>query len=46
MLGLIERMDAELSKAFEAAGYDPALGHAVVSNRPDLCEYQCNGAMA
>ena len=46
MLGLTERMDKELAGAFEKAGYDPALGKAVVSNRPDLCEYQCNGAMA
>ena len=46
MLGLTECMDAELAGAFERAGYDPSLGKAVVSNRPDLCEYQCNGAMA
>ena len=32
--------------AFEAAGYDRELGRVTVSNRPDLCEYQCNGAMA
>ena len=36
----------EVSEAFERAGYDPALGKVTVSNRPDLCEYQCNGAMA
>ena len=35
-----------MGQAFEAAGYDPALGKVTVSNRPDLCEYQCNGAMA
>ncbi len=28
------------------AGYDPAYGKVTVSNRPDLCEFQCNGAMA
>ena len=33
-------------EAFSDAGYDPAYGKAGVSNRPDLCEYQCNGAMA
>ncbi len=32
--------------AFEAAGYDKSAGKVSVSNRPDLCEYQCNGAMA
>ena len=36
----------ELSAAFEKAGYDAAYGKVTVSNRPDLCEYQCNGAMA
>ena len=36
----------EMASAFEAAGYDSALGRVTVSNRPDLCEYQCNGAMA
>ena len=35
-----------MESAFEAAGYDSALGRGTVSNRPDLCEYQCNGAMA
>ena len=36
----------EMEKAFESAGYDAELGKVTVSNRPDLCEYQCNGAMA
>lgn len=35
-----------MSGAFEAAGYDRTLGRVQTSNRPDLCEYQCNGAMA
>ena len=39
-------MEEALSKAFTAAGYDGALGRVTLSNRPDLCEYQCNGAMA
>ena len=42
-LNLISR---EMEGAFEAAGYDRELGKVTVSNRPDLCEYQCNGAMA
>ena len=33
-------------QAFEQAGYDRTLGKVTLSNRPDLCEYQCNGAMA
>ena len=36
----------EVENAFEAAGYDRELGRVTLSNRPDLCEYQCNGAMA
>lgn len=36
----------EIEKAFEAAGYDKKYAKVSVSNRPDLCEYQCNGAMA
>lgn len=35
-----------LVEAFEAGGYDAKYGKVTVSNRPDLCEYQCNGAMA
>ena len=35
-----------VSAAFAACGYEAALGRVTVSNRPDLCEYQCNGAMA
>ena len=46
MKKLIDQISAVLAEGFEAAGYDPALGKAVVSNRPDLCQYQCNGAMA
>ena len=39
-------MEEELSAAFSAAGYDSGLAGISVSNRPDLCEFQCNGAMA
>lgn len=46
MKKLMEFMAEELSAAFEKAGYDPAYGKVTVSNRPDLCEFQCNGAMA
>ncbi len=35
-----------MKNAFEAAGFDRELGKVTPSNRPDLCEYQCNGAMA
>jgi len=43
LLGLITE---EFEKAFEKNEYDKKLGKVVVSNRPDLCQYQCNGAMA
>ena len=46
MIKLLQRMETELAQAFEGAGYDAELARVTVSNRPDLCEYQCNGAMA
>ncbi len=46
MKTLTEKIEEKVKQAFEAAGYDPQLGHVSVSNRPDLCEFQCNGAMA
>ncbi len=46
MKQLLSMISEEMGKAFEAAGYAPELGRVTVSNRPDLCEYQCNGAMA
>ena len=46
MKKMMELMAEELSRAFEEAGYDPSFGKVTVSNRPDLCEFQCNGAMA
>lgn len=46
MKKIIDLLTQEIQGAFQAAGYDPALGKVTLSNRPDLCEYQCNGAMA
>ncbi len=43
---IIEIISEEISDAFEKAGYNRELGKVMLSNRPDLCEYQCNGAMA
>ena len=42
---LLEKLSQTVAEAFEAAGYDAACGKVSVSNRPDLCEFQCNGAM-
>lgn len=35
-----------MAVAFEDCGYDTKYARVTVSNRPDLCEFQCNGAMA
>ena len=36
----------QVTNAFTGQGYDAKYGKVTLSNRPDLCEYQCNGAMA
>ena len=46
MKKLIDLITEEVTKAFTDAGYDEKYGRVTLSNRPDLCEYQCNGAMA
>lgn len=43
---LIDIISKELKQAFADCGYDEKYGQVTVSNRPDLCQYQCNGAMA
>ena len=43
---LIDSITEEVTKAFVDNGYDAKYGKVTLSNRPDLCEYQCNGAMA
>ena len=46
MKKILDLISEEMQQAFETAGYDSNLGKVTLSNRPDLCEYQCNGAMA
>lgn len=46
MKTIIELISNEVMTAFKEAGYDENMGKVTLSNRPDLCEYQCNGAMA
>lgn len=46
MKKFLDLISEEMQKAFENAGYQADLGKVTLSNRPDLCEYQCNGAMA
>ncbi len=43
---ILEILAQELSNAFEQAGYDKKYAKVTVSNRPDLCQFQCNGALA
>ncbi|MCD8152182.1 MAG: arginine--tRNA ligase [Clostridiales bacterium] len=42
---LLDLISVEVTKAFVTAGYDEKYGKVTLSNRPDLCEFQCNGAM-
>lgn len=46
MKKIIDLIAESVSGAFVASGYEEKYGSVSVSNRPDLCEYQCNGAMA
>ncbi len=46
MKTVIEEIEQIVKTAFEESGYDGSYARISVSNRPDLCEYQCNGAMA
>ncbi len=46
MKKILDVISEEVCAAFEACGYEASYGKVSVSNRPDLCEYQCNGAMA
>ncbi len=46
MKKILDIITSKMEAAFLAAGYDASLGRVTVSNRPDLCEYQCNGALA
>ncbi len=46
MKNIMEQMNEEVVSAFTACGYDGKYARVTVSNRPDLCEFQCNGALA
>ncbi len=45
MKSFLTLLEGSVKEAFEKAGYDAELGSVSKSNRPDLCEFQCNGAM-
>lgn len=46
MTKILEQISNIISDAFVSCGYDAKYGKTNISNRPDLCQYQCNGAMA
>ncbi|MBQ9167424.1 MAG: arginine--tRNA ligase [Oscillospiraceae bacterium] len=43
---ILDIITKKMQNAFVEAGYDASFGRVTVSNRPDLCEYQCNGALS
>ena len=46
MQKILDIITAKMEKAFVDAGFEASFGRVTVSNRPDLCEYQCNGALS
>jgi len=46
MKKILDMISNKMQEAFAAAGYDASFGKVTVSNRPDLCQYQCNGALS
>ena len=46
MASLAQVLSDIVGAAFEQAGLDRALGQVKVADRPDLAQFQCNGAMA
>lgn len=46
MKKILDVITEEVKAAFLACGYDEKYAKVTLSNRPDLCEYQCNGALA
>ena len=45
-LSLLDTLTAAFSRAFAACGLDPQFSRVIVSDRPDLGQFQCNGALA
>src|SRR5947209_18246426 len=46
MGSLLTKLSEITGAAFADYGADFAFGRVIVSNRPDLCDVQCNGAFA
>ena len=45
-MSVLSELGAAVGAGFEAVGLDPGCGAVLVSNRPDLGQFQCNGALA
>ena len=45
MKSITDQLSEILGNAFTKAGYEAKYGQAVISGRPDLCQFQCNGAL-
>ena len=43
---ILDIFTSKMETAFQKAGFEPSYGKVTVSNRPDLCQYQCTGALA
>ena len=43
---ILDLITQKVSEAFREAGYEASYGKVTVSNRPDLCQFQCNGALS
>lgn len=43
---LFSELNFLFSETFKQNGYDETLGTISMSRRPDLCDFQCNGALA
>ena len=46
MISVAADLSASLGRAFAAEGLPAHFGQVVLSDRPDLCQFQCNGALA
>lgn len=46
MKTIVEVLTEKLSQAFHTCGYSPEFGAVTPSDRPDLCQFQCNGAFS
>ena len=46
MKEILQQIKEEVVKGFAACGFDEKYAMVTLSNRPDLCQFQCNGAMA